>query len=243
MDFFEVKGNDIYEALFNSFHLQLEEKIPITFLGSGTISKVPIKLEIATNKYTHDMGDLTFLSKARFTKLVNQYINRKLYAGFLESCKMKRGKLSSFTFIQPEYEFELNKHTQGGCLIGILFNHIHNNMIVISRTTYIGYMAFIDGALIHKVSEDIGTNPSITWIIFEQQLSYTKSIPFFLSQDYFKTMKFDNKTKNNIILRYDKTVNRTNPKFGPLKRLKKNLIKIDNGVALHSWYPYQVSIL
>ena len=244
MEFTEVKGLDIYDALYESFHRQLNEKFPVKLLGSGTICKLPIKLEIDSHAFDKDIGALTFLSKARFTKLVNQYVDRELYKGFVESCKLRNNKMSSFTFKQPKYDFELSKHTQGGCLIGIFFSHLQNNLIVISRTTYIGYMAFVDGVLIHKIAEDMNTNPSISWIIFEQQLSYQKSIPFCISQGYFKKkMKPENKTKYNIELRYHKVMTRDNLKFGPLKRLKKNLVRIEDGDALHSWYPKDVSIL
>lgn len=150
-----------------------------------------------TCDFEFDIGKSLWLNKSRWTRLINEYINRKSMDIFIEqsqtiySNNARDGASTIFHFRQPVRS--PRKHRWGGCL-GMLVYHgsYHNQptLTMYSRTCYLGYISFLDAAIAHVVSKKItGWDPeakeypiSFRWHIATAQVHHFKSLPYIYSR-------------------------------------------------------------
>lgn len=157
--------------------------------------------------FTLDVGKQMQLNKARWSRLVKEYVPLDQLQRFVgQTCEIlngdaRLGATTNFFFRDPPRADK--KHRWGGCLIGAAFRGDNRKagpatLTFYSRTTYLGYMGVLDLALAYCMAEEIafayGTGQHqgdmtpaafpirFHWHIASMQLHAFKSLPYFFSQ-------------------------------------------------------------
>jgi len=153
-----------------------------------------------------DIGLSLLLSRTRWTKLVREYIDGKALELFIEQSKLiingesQEGSVTEMRFKPPIRSKD--KHRWGGCLMGITFHgnwEMGPTLTLFSRTTYMGYIALLDMAIVHLIAKKItesfedanAANIKFIWHITSLQFHHFKSMYYILSRDdlYQRLMK------------------------------------------------------
>lgn len=251
-----VYGKDMTEAMNNALQFALQcPSVERGFYNANALHILNMTIRAGSCRYAMDVGKNLWLNKGRWSRLIKEYVIKEKMDIFIEQCRgiilgaAPLGAIPGFTFADPERS--VIKHRWGGCLMGATFaggKKLTMTLSFYSRTSYIGYMGFLDAAIAHVMARKMteGTNYSVddikfTWHIASQQMHYFKIIPYMLSQPHlFKELQrldrdrkdIDNQTKSwkqiarfycRIRDDYDKwgiDMIEKEP-YGPLKRIKR----------------------
>jgi hypothetical protein len=159
-----------------------------------------------------DVGKHLWLNRSRWSRLMKEYVPREGLDRFIRQCveilrgEARHGATANMLFRDPDRYAK--KHRWGGCLMGLTFRAGPKGfppvLTMYSRTTYIGYMGFLDMAIatrIVKEIKDVYQNSFITgdeddetagdppwlpiqfrWHLSSMQLHAFKSLPYIFSQ-------------------------------------------------------------
>jgi hypothetical protein len=251
-----VFGQDITEAVNNALNYALsQETADRGFYNANALHILNLTIRAESCQYDLDVGKNLWLNKGRWSRLIKEYIVKEKVELFIEQCRgivlgaAPLGAIPGFTFSDPQRS--VIKHRWGGCLIGATFaggKKLETTLTFYSRTSYIGYMGFMDAAIAHVMARKIieGTGRSLNdikfvWHIGSQQMHYFKIIPYMLSQPHlFKQLQFYEQHRDQIpkgqaawkhiarfycricddYKKYGKQMIEKEP-YGPLKRIKR----------------------
>lgn len=218
---------------------------------------------ITTNslQYSFDPGKMLWLTPLRWTRLIREYVPKESLERFIKHAKLtlrgdhRVGASDNMMFRDPQRYAK--KHRWGGCLMGAVFvgdpekRPNGGTLTFFSRTTYIGYIGFLDAAIAYVMAWYITDGEperiKFRWNIGCAQLHSFKLIPWLLNQpDLMKKLekyaareleekgwrKRLNPGWQNAVVWYSKllrdwerdrdpTLYLDNEKYGPFKRVKK----------------------
>ena len=251
-----VRGKDLTEAVNNALDLALECKsITRGFYNANALHILNLTIRAESCAYAMDVGKNLWLNKGRWSRLIKEYIIKEKMDIFIEQCRgiilgaAPLGAVPGLVFADPERS--VIKHRWGGCLIGATFaggKKLEMTLTFNSRTSYIGYMGFLDAAIAHVIAHKIteGTGKTVddihfVWHIASQQMHYFKIIPYMLSQPrLFQRLQHLEQHREKICIqttswkqiarfycrivddfgKYGKDMVDKEP-YGPLKRIKR----------------------
>ena len=145
-----------------------------------------------TCQYDLDLGRDVWLHRARWSRLIREYVPQEELDRFLTQAweilkgLARDGATANLMFRDPDrYE---KKHRWGGCLMGATFRKGKNHrptLTFFSRTTYMGYMGLLDAAIAHCIARslEIVDECRFVWHITSMQLHHFKSLPYLYSQN------------------------------------------------------------
>lgn len=115
--------------------------------------------------YDYDLAD-SWVTKSRWTTLVNQYINQNALDTFLDSVedRMSRPSSHGVAFLRSQTVKMRNAtgngkvaRRWGSCMIGWSFRRVpYPQLTMHSRSTYLGFIAPLDVGVGHKIAELVG---------------------------------------------------------------------------------------
>lgn len=152
-----------------------------------------VLLASRTCKMMFDVGKELHLNIGRWSRLIREYTQREALETFLGNAKLiyngdaRDGAVTNMLFRDPPRKAK--KHRWGGCLLAATFRGPRKGATVstlsfYSRTTYIGYMSFLDAAIAAVMARQIGDpkNIQFRWYITSAQLHHFKTLPYLYSQ-------------------------------------------------------------
>jgi hypothetical protein len=192
-----VQGKDITEATAKSLDFALEcESVKRGFFNANALHILNMTIKANSCNYTLDVGKNLWLNKGRWSRLIKEYVIKEKMDIFIEQCRgiilgaAPLGAIPGLIFNDPVRS--VIKHRWGGCLMGATFaggKSLEMTLSFYSRTSYIGYMGFLDAAIAHviarKITEETDKTPNdikFVWYLASQQMHYFKIIPYMLSQ-------------------------------------------------------------
>jgi len=192
-----IYGKDITEAVNNVLDFTLQcESTKRGFYNANALHVLNLTIKADSCQYTLDVGKNLWLNKGRWSRLIKEYIVKEKMDIFIEQCRgvilgaAPLGAIPGLIFADPQRS--VIKHRWGGCLMGATFaggKKLDMTLTFYSRTSYIGYMGFLDAAIAHVIARKIteGTDRTVddikfVWHIASQQMHYFKIIPYMLSQ-------------------------------------------------------------
>lgn len=190
-----VCGADMTEMLRKAVRGHMGVKEPDVVASSETHLRNTV-LRAESSELDFDFGRELFLNRARWTRLVREYVPRDDLWRFVDQCveiidDRRRSSTANMLFRDPKrYE---RKHRWGGCLGMAAFTAGNGSdkrtLTLYSRTTYIGYMGLMDICLAHVIIRTIAELAEVPldsiafqWHIANQQFHYMKSLPHVLTQ-------------------------------------------------------------
>lgn len=160
------------------------------------LNNVMVKAE--TCEYDFRLKDI-WVTKARWTSLVRQYLDPVALEGFLGQVEAKlKGKKRGIAFLRTQMVAKRttasnNKEWRrwGSCMLGISYTSLPRPQITLhSRTTYLGYIGQLDLALAHVIAREIGKRVGLTvkdisfvWVIDGAQFHSFKSLAWFFQTE------------------------------------------------------------
>lgn len=187
-------GKTLTEALDNCAYGMLREKNPDVHLSIET-NFFHTLIVADSIEYSFNVGRMLGFSEMRWTKLIREYVNAEHLERFIQNARetldsQNRLGASDGMFFKdpPRYA---KKHRWGGCLTSAVFignpekgSRHKGTLIFHSRTTYIGFIGFLDAAIAYCLAwyitdgrpEDI----SFRWRIDSAQYTGFKTIPWML---------------------------------------------------------------
>ena len=255
-----IEGVDMTDAMNKALDFALScESVERGFYNANALHILNLTIRAGSCRYAMDVGKNLWLNKGRWSRLVKEYIVKEKMDIFIEQCRgiilgaAPLGAIPGFAFADPQRS--VIKHRWGGCLMGATFaggKKLESTLTFYSRTSYIGYMGFLDAAIAHVIARKIteGTNLTIddikfTWYIASQQMHYFKIIPYMLSQPrLFKHLQHLEKHRDEIptgtsawkqiarfycricddYVKYGNGMVDKEP-YGPLKRIKRRWLE------------------
>ena len=192
-----IWGKDITKAVNNALNFALSsESLKRSFYNANAFHILNMTIQADSCQYTLDVGKNLWLNKSRWSRLIKEYIIKEKMDIFIEQCRgvflnaAPLGAIPGFLFADPKRS--VIKHRWGGCLMGASFaggKKLETTLTFYSRTSYIGYVGFLDAAIAHVIAQKIieGTDGSLddikfVWHIASMQMHYFKIIPYMLSQ-------------------------------------------------------------
>lgn len=144
-----------------------------------------------------DVGKHLWLNRSRWSRLMKEYVPKDGLDRFIGQCceilrgEARHGATANMLFRDPDRYAK--KHRWGGCLMGLTFRAGPKDqpptLTMYSRTTYIGYMGFLDMAIASRICQEITTRMGcialpiqFRWHLASMQLHAFKSLPFIFSQ-------------------------------------------------------------
>lgn len=199
-----VRGGDMTDMLRKAVRGHLDVLEPDVIASSETHLRNTV-LRAESAELDFDFGKEMFLNRARWTRLVREYVPRDDLHRFMDQCveimtDRRRSSTANMLFRDPKrYE---RKHRWGGCLGMAAFTagnlNDQHTLTLYSRTTYIGYMGLMDICLAHVIIRTICeaadvplSNIAFQWHIANQQFHYFKSLPHMFTQpDLMERLEF-----------------------------------------------------
>lgn len=255
-----ITGLTITEAMNNALDFALEsDNTRRGFFNSNALHILNMMIRAESCRYDLDVGKHLWLNRSRWSRLIKEYIVKEKMDLFIEQCRgvvlgaVPLGAVPGFTFSDPQRS--VIKHRWGGCLIGATFvggKKLEMTLTFYSRTSYIGYMGFMDAGIASLIAQKVteGTdytvdNIKFVWHISSAQMHYFKIIPYMLSQPrLFKHLQYLEKRRYDIqdqshawkqiarfYVRIVDDYNRFGLKmvdkepYGPLKRIKRRWLE------------------
>lgn len=252
-----LRGKTITEATDTSLRWLLNHPTPDAVLNIESHA-FNVTIHADTCEYSLDVGKNLWLNAARWSRLIKEYVPADGLARFIEQAKEIRsgdardGATANMMFRDPDrYE---KKHRWGGCLMGATFRGDNkragrSTITFFSRTSYIGYMGFLDAAIAHAMARQIVgdehlSEVSFRWHLSSMQLHCFKTLPYLFSvPEYMKQLKVDavalkvgkrrpgiSPTRVNMAKWYNKVLEAwdthgdqmlEHEKYGPFKRIKR----------------------
>ena len=176
-------GTTIEEALRDSTYEHLDTHYPDEVLNIEThLFDVTISAETCELGEL-DLGKHLWLNKQRWSRLIREYVPADPLHRFIEqafeiySGNSRKGATANMMFRDPPRSAK--KHRWGGCLMGATFRGAQGKSKITfhSRTTYMGYIGFLDAAIAHAMASliDEPSNIAFEWHISSQQLHCFKT--------------------------------------------------------------------
>jgi len=255
-----VEGGDLTDAMEGAIRFMLEEDDPDAqsnvechFLNTAIVAK--------SLDYDFDPGEKLWLTPLRWTRLMREYVPGLALERFIKNARgtlrgdHRVGASDNMMFRDPERFAK--KHRWGGCLMGAAFvgdcekRPEGGTITFFSRTTYIGYIGFLDAAIAYcmawYITDGEPERIKFRWNIACAQLHSFKLIPWLLNQpDLMKKLEEYAKKElaekgwrkrltpgwQNAVVWYSKLLRDwerdgdpdlylANEKYGPFKRVKK----------------------
>ncbi|GEM_PF-5026555 len=227
----------------------------LDFVGSSHTHIYNVIIVSDNCEYDFDFGSNLWFTNSRWNRLVNSYIDKSQLQIFIRKSKEMIGRRKGtvgMNFIHQKYEDDRKVHKWGGCLHAINFRIGKDNvpeLILFSRTCFMGYMSFLDAGIIYHIAKEIYIPEKIRfiWHISDQQISYVRMLPYIFTH---KTLMDDfekcdeNDLDQPLTLRNIKAVFRRNfkrfedeywsknqkvfSKYGATKRLQKKYLAFNN---------------
>jgi len=179
----------------------LEDRDCAGKVKSNAYHRFNMMFRTKTCEYNVDLGKETGFSKSRWTRLVNQYVDKSRLKAFVKVAKKLDNQCSASMLFKSIMGKRLN-HQYGNCLLSITY--CDNTITLLSRTCYAGYMSFFDIALAHKIAEKIGDPSKIKfrWYVVDLQVSYLRSLQvIFLNKKLMTKLKRLHKKPKSIFER------------------------------------------
>ena len=188
---------------------------------------------------THHLeADLSWvgLTRARWTRFLNRYVDAASLAEWLGRCKEAKGVTSLLWQTKVKRtEFD---HTGGECLIALSYRPDQGIITVYSRETEFPMRGLLDASLIFHVAETIDRGPlKVIWLSGGLFVSLLHALPFLVHYDLLNEVMSD-KTKAGKYLQYmtkHLTIHADSLRYGPAKRMLKRwraMAPGGNGMAL-----------
>jgi len=167
------KCNGITELAESLLPFMLDDTTGV--IKSNASHKFNVLLQAKTCEYDIDLGLKTGFSKSRWTRLINQYVDKTRLASFVKLTQSLDTQCSTSML----FKFVVGKkldHQYGNCLLSVCY--CDDILTLFSRTCFAGYMSYFDLALAHKIAEKIGSVSTISfrWYVVDLQLSYLRSL-------------------------------------------------------------------
>lgn len=243
----KYKANNMTDLMHNTAQSMIFDKDPDVVLGIES-HFFGVELSSKTCNFELDMGHTVWLNRSRWSRLIREYLPLKSWELFKSQCweiidgLTRKGATTQMMFREPERFAK--KHRWGGCLMAATFRQKRSGgweLSFYSRTTYIGYMSFLDAAIAHVMAreicdayEDVTLDDiSFTWHICDAQLHCFKTLPYMYSHlpDSLEVSTcILSPTLTNILKWQDKideayeehgTDMLDHEKYGPFKRIKR----------------------
>jgi hypothetical protein len=197
---FSVHAKDMTELMAQAVRAHIECPKPDAVLNIETHLYDSV-LTADSCTYNLDVGRELWLNKGRWSRLMKEYVPRDSLNMFVTQSQeimtgaSRPGATTNLMFHEPK-RFD-KKHRWGGCLMGATFRGNNGKagratLTFYSRTTYMGYMAFLDAAIASRIAALIQSpdNISFRWYISSQQLHCFKTLPYVYSQpDLYKKIE------------------------------------------------------
>ena len=160
-----VKGPDL-----NTIHDKMAMRAalgPVDAVASSSGQLFDIMALAETCEYDFDLKDI-WTRKSRWDKLCRQYIDPEAYEEWLDKCEFSHGRNQGHSFLRTNtVAGRVGTRQWGSCLVGFGFRVVGKRsdkptLILHSRTTYLGYIAQLDLALVHVIARDIAERCGIT---------------------------------------------------------------------------------
>lgn len=147
----------------------------------------------------------SWVTRSRWTVLVNQYINQAAYDNFLDSIedRLSQPRASGVAFMRSQTVQVRNLNTNGkvarrwgSCMLGWSFRRTPEPQITMhSRSTYLGFLAPLDLMVAARIAKDvgerIGLDPSeikFTWHLEQAQFHSFRSMAWWYTTPEHKEL-------------------------------------------------------
>lgn len=187
-----VTGQSLTDALHKAVRFQLDHESPDAVLNIET-HLYDVTVTARSCVYELDIGKELWLNRGRWSRLTKEYVPKEPLERFVAQGKeilaglARQGATANMMFRDPDRYAK--KHRWGGCLMGATFRGDNRKdaatLTFFSRTTYMGYMGLMDGALAAVMARLIAGDASkvrFRWVITSSQLHCFKTLPFVYSQ-------------------------------------------------------------
>lgn len=180
------------DATENGYLLDvLDQRVPsVDMVSSVDTHLLNVVAEADSFQWEFDLKDV-WLTKARFSTLVRQYINPDALDNWLDTVEAKLSKRKRGTAVMRTNLVQKRGNTNrpsrqwGSCMLAISFRRIPTPQITLySRTSYFGYIGYLDMTVAHTcaklVSERTGVpveDMKFVWQIEDAQWSW-KSLSY-----------------------------------------------------------------
>ncbi len=147
-------------------------------------------LQSKTCEYGINLGLKTGFTKSRWTRLINQYVDKASLTSFTKLAKKLDNQCSVSMLFKSIVGKKLN-HQYGNCLLSVCY--CNKTLTLFSRTCFAGYMSYFDLALAHKIARKIGDvkNIKFRWYVVDLQLSYLRSLQLiFLDKEFMANLNY-----------------------------------------------------
>ncbi len=243
----EYRGKDMTEVMHQATQRMIFDTSPDVVLGIESHFFDTV-LKAKTANFELDLGHTVWLNRSRWSRLIREYLPLKKWELFKEQAweiidgQARKGATTQMMFREPERFAK--KHRWGGCLMSATFRQKRGEgweLTFYSRTTYMGYMAFLDAAIAHVMVreicdayEDVSFEDiSFTWHICDAQLHCFKTLPYMYSHlaDGLEVSSCILSPTLTNILKWQDKIDKAyddhgknmldHEKYGPFKRIKR----------------------
>lgn len=192
-------------------------------------------------EYNLDVGRNLWLNRQRWSRLIREYVPGEALSLFIGQAleiinrSARDGATANMMFRDPVRYAK--KHRWGGCLMGLTFQGNgakagKPTITVYSRTSYVGYMGFLDAAIIARLAQGIKAQSGyegdigFRWHLTSMQIHCFKSLPYMFSvPSLFKLL-----TDTAAMIRAGKSKSTFTP---TLYHMAKWYIKIEDAYEEH----------
>lgn len=198
-----------------------------------------------------DMGRDLWLNKARWTRLVREYLDpseTRLFIDRAAEIALGEGKRGVVTNMHCASVQRANKkHRWGNCMMGFVYRGLRNGQPCLSmhsRVSYIAYIGGLDLALAHVLAREIGRRAKVPvedfqfrWYIDSLQFHGFKSLGYLYKEQFVsdlenEELRYKYPTIKLVGRWWDKVVQDTESgkplleeKYGPLRRIKRRYME------------------
>lgn len=240
----KIIAKTITELMHKTLRDQLESSPGVGLFTSNAHHLISVTLLSKTCKYDFDISKEAWLTKRRWLRLVKDYMDIKRLKDFIKNCvKVYKDR----SLVSTEMTFKNNpSHKWGNCLLAITY--CSQKFTLYSRTTYLGYIAYLDVLIPYLLAKKVASQTSLTlkdfqfeWHITNQQISFLKVLPVVLLQPdlmakLIKVTKDKNYPHNTCWWQIARVYRMRllqgvfdSIKFGPCKRVFRKWLKIKSG--------------
>lgn len=200
------KGKTIGAAMTSALTSLLESPSPDAVLNIES-HEFNVTIEAHSCDYELDIGRHLWLNRSRWSRLIREYIPRSNMERFIENAgEILRGEArdgATANMMAHDPARYAKKHRWGGCFMGFTFRGDGRKagmptITMYSRTSYIGYMGFMDAAMASVMARFIGEESgyegpiAFRWHLSSMQLHCFKTLPFVFSRPkLYKQLQFD----------------------------------------------------
>lgn len=201
-----------------------------------------------------DMGRDLWLNKARWTRLVREYLDPSETQAFIRRSveiatgEGKRGVVTNMHCASVRRQAK--KHRWGNCMMGFVYRGLRNGQPCLSmhsRVSYIAYIGGLDLALAHVLAREIGARAKIPvedfqfrWYIDALQFHGFKSLGYLYKEEFihdlerpalrarYPTIKLVGKWWDKVVQDTESGKPLEEEKYGPLRRIKRRYMEYVN---------------